>query len=500
MQRSHSWPKLETSVEDEVESRDCSTDLPVVADSLQYKETVCECENQYRGLVARAEQMEMENQYLISENENLKHECNSNAEREKLLERDRNALRLQIRELECFLTDLQNIYEKAERDKITVTEELSRQISGFMELECSKKDLEAQVQKLQASSEWKRQEEDERVRELIQENDILRGELQEMEHHLQAKELEVQNAQLLRAENHEMENQISQMVQQNIYLRRQFNEVTQTKECLEKKYEALRNEMQSLKIESRNSREALSSIQYAAHDLDPEHDWSDEDVRQNPDKNDDVASTGSVGVASTCSVDVGSIGSVVNCAVKIIPAGNNPARTPPPVSLAEEFHLSVCNSESTNEDNQETDSHDALDEFHHLTAAAVKIYFHMVPISSDELIERAKNIPFYRVHDELTRYMQEKLQEQENSLLPKHKREDTQEQIPAYRKVGRVSLLRKWGSSADVRRHFSAHKHKIMKFTTFTGKEEIERTIQEPAVQHSVVNKVFRRLFRTRSI
>merc|ERR1712048_638481 len=60
-------------------------------------------------------------------------------------------------------------------------------------------------------------------------------------------------------------------------------------------------------------------------------------------------------------------------------------------------------------------STDALEEYIHMTAAAVKIRFNMVPIPTSDLIKRASAHPFYRMHDELTRYMEEKRKEQESS-------------------------------------------------------------------------------------
>ena len=53
---------------------------------------------------------------------------------------------------------------------------------------------------------------------------------------------------------------------------------------------------------------------------------------------------------------------------------------------------------------------DALEEYLHLTASAVKINFPSVDISALELIEKVRKLPFYRAHDTLTRYMMERLQ------------------------------------------------------------------------------------------
>jgi len=352
-------------------------------------------------------------------------------------------------------------------------------------LESSKKDLEGKVQDLQASTEWRR-EEDDRVREILQENDLLRDELQEMQHHLLVKENEVKNVQLLWAENHEMEIQISQMVQQNIHLKRQLNEVTQTKECFEQHNEALRDELQNMKMRSRDCREVTPSIQCVLKDLDLENNQSDDDddlhdtAPNDEDTDSDVSEENSVG--------------------KIIPVVNNPARTPPPVSLAEEFAFSVCNPQPLIEDKDEVNSNDALDEYLRLTAAAVKIRFHMVPIGCDELIHRAKNFPFYRAHDELTLYMQNKLQEQGKVIPFKHKQDHNNILESGFKKTKyRVSLLKKLGSNADVRRYFSANKDRLYKVSSSVEKDATDGQTLGTNKQHSVVNKVFRRLFKQRS-
>jgi len=54
-----------------------------------------------------------------------------------------------------------------------------------------------------------------------------------------------------------------------------------------------------------------------------------------------------------------------------------------------------------------------LQEYLHLSAEAVRISFPMINVSIDELLRKAEKLPFYRVHDELNRYMMEKLQAQE---------------------------------------------------------------------------------------
>ena len=68
-------------------------------------------------------------------------------------------------------------------------------------------------------------------------------------------------------------------------------------------------------------------------------------------------------------------------------------------------------------DNRQTD---ALNEYLHLTASAVKINYPTVNATSKELIEMVKSMPFYQAHDHLNRYMMDRLrweQIQQNKLL-----------------------------------------------------------------------------------
>jgi len=415
MQRSNSWPQLLISEAEEDGIRESTPDTQQAFESLLNKETECEelrnelaeCETQYHGLGRRAEQLEIENQFLAKENENLKEVNKENSERLKIVELEQSQHKLRIRELECFVSNLQKNCEELQIDKRKLSEELSRQRNGYAELQCSKKNLEGQVQQMQESTEWRRKEDDQ-MRELVEEIKFQRAQLEEMDQLLQAKEEEARNVELLRIENHEMEIQISQMVQQTIQLRRQLDDVTQNKEYLEQHSLALLEEMENLKMESSYSRESSPSPIIHCIAQEEEGDVVKEDVEGDVQEDENTYDEDNNGDQDTSE----------KISWPIAAEGNHPARTPPAtISLAEECELMY------NEDKDDPNiPSDALDEYIHLTAAAVKISFNMVPISSDELIQRAKMLPFYRVHDELTKYMQAKLKEQECST-PKEEKE-----------------------------------------------------------------------------
>jgi len=389
-------------------------------DSLADKENECNelqmevanYETHCNELTHKVEQMEMENQNLTKENTNLKEENSASLERIKLLEHQYNQESLHVTELECIISELQENYDEVENDKRTVCEQLSSQRTSFAELQYSNKNLEGQVQQLQESTEWRRMEQS-RVQELVNENNLLKAQLQDVQQQMTAMEKEARDTQLLRKENHEMQLQISQMVQQNVQLRRQMSDVIQTREHLEKHNIELQDEIETLRMETSNSNESspphINCIQQYVEEV--EEDQVEEDHI-----GDDTYS------------DDGTIGQGFK--MQILPSESHLARTPPATSLAEEIEFSMYGANAQCEDkvtHPDSNSTDALQEYVHLTAAAVKIRFHMVPISSEKLIKRANEHPFYRMHEELTKYMEGKLQEQESSPR-KTKQDDHQKQ------------------------------------------------------------------------
>jgi myosin heavy subunit len=409
MRRSESWPQLfdlsiekEGNVEHDPETQEAY-------DSLAEKENECSelqievanYETHCNELTLKVEQMEMENQFLTKENASLKEENSARLERLKLLEHQCSQESLHVKELECIITELKENYDEVENDKRIVCEQLSTQRTSFVELQYSNKNLEGQVQQLQESTEW-RQMEQSRVQELVKENKLLKAQLQDMEQHLTAMEKEAQDTQLISKENNEMQLQISKMVQQNVHLRRQMSDVTQTKELLEKLNQVLQDEMETMRMESSNSNEPhppqVHCIQQYVHEVEDELEENQAHIGEDTYFDDGCVDRG--------------------CKMQILPTETHLARTPPAISLADEIEFSMYSAHALCEDKVAqpvSNSSDALQEYVHLTAAAVKIRFHMVPISSEKLIKLASEHPFYRMHEELTKYMEGKLQKQEAS-------------------------------------------------------------------------------------
>jgi len=408
MRRSESCPQLFVLSVEKEESGKCQPGIPQNSDCLaqmdvdyeQLTSKVANYEVHCNELTDRVEQLEMENQYLTKEITSLKEESIASLERAKFLENECDLKRLRVRDLECVIADLQEEYEDVENDKRNVSVELSTQKTSIRELQRSKKNLEGQVQQLQESTEWRRMEQD-RVRDLVEETNLLKAQLHSMQQQLQAMEKDAQEATLIQKENHEMQVQISEMVQQNIKLKRQLNDITQRKDHLEQHSQVLQDEIETLKMGGSCSRDSTSPRVHSILQEDGvvvdegegDHFYDYTYSGEDDDSDNEFR-------------------------MQILPAVSHLARTPPAISLADEVGFSIFGSPSEFEDKegQPIDkSTDALEEYIHLTAAAVKIRFHMVPIPRGTLIKRAHAHPFYRMHDELTKYMEEKLKEQESS-------------------------------------------------------------------------------------
>jgi len=410
MRRSESWPRFFVSQVWKEESdeyqpvtqqnSDCFTQEE--ADYDQLASQIANYEVHCNELTNTVEQIEMENQDLNKEITSLKEENIASSERIRFLEHECNLEKLRARELECVIADLQMDYEEVENDKRNVSEELSTQKTSLMDLQCSKKNLEGQVQKLQESTEWRRMEQN-RVQDLVQEINNLKAEIQNMEQQHLTMEKDAREATLLQKENHEMQVQISEMVQQNIKLKRHVNNLSQNKDYLEQHNRVLQEEMQTLKIDGSCSRESSSPHILCVLQ---EDGGVDEGEEANEGEGDHLCDY-------TYNGDDNELG------MQILPSISHIATTPPPISLAEEVGFSFYGAHTEFDDNAAqltAKSSDALEEYIHLTAAAVKIRFHMVPITSEKLINRAHAHPFYKMHDELTKYMKEKLSEQKSSL------------------------------------------------------------------------------------
>eukprot|EP01083_Nonionella_stella_P171578 586339_1 len=127
---------------------------------------------------------------------------------------------------------------------------------------------------------------------------------------------------------------------------------------------------------------------------------------------------------------------------------------------------------------------DALDEYLHLTASAVKINYPTVNATSQELIQMVRSMPFYQAHDHLNRYMMDRLrweQIQQNKLLQlKAAAIQAQRDHERQRQSGVTKFIKKWFTTEYdddvdqiVNRREPMHKGKVDLSAPLSKKENL---------------------------
>jgi len=402
-------------------NKDTSVDLEEAEIALACKEMgFKKLHDGRKELIDRFEQIETKNQLLTKENESLKEQRKASSELLKFLEREWSQHKQQTRKLDRYIAQLEKNHEELENENRTLSEELSKWRSGTAEKPCSKTNAIGEPQKVKESAE-KQLVEDDRIGELMKESNLLRAQLQEMEYELQSKEADARDAQQLRVENQEMQVQISNMVQRNIHLSRQLKNLTIAGDSRGYHKLAAQEKVVNLHIVNNFTRESSAPpISHCRARTCESFLFEEDQNGHDPQLEANGQSTEEHSPSS----------------------GTQPAKVQKAVQASEEFEFPAFNSQSKLKHNENQQSisfpSDALDEYLHLTAAAVKISFSKVPIASDELIQKAEKLPFYRVHDELTRYMEKKLREQQIPLN-KPEQDCNQKQEPLSKKKHRLS-------------------------------------------------------------
>jgi len=291
--------------------------------------------------------LEEEHNNLRVQNFNLLQKNRTYSEEVLLLESERDEFRLQVEELQSHVAALQKDLRQADREKKIVSEELKMQQEAFIDIESSKKELEKQLILSREALTLQRDEiENNFIHEAFMESDYLRQQLQTMERQLEVKK-DAKEVQMLRIENKEIQAQIGELIRENVALTRQLGEIRQLVDRQEQQNLELQVELDKMKISSINCTTA----------------WSEDKML---------------------------------------------ACTPEPICLADEVN-EVLNEPCT-QTPQDIKVQDALEEYIRLSAAAVKICYPNVWVSCKELIKTAKTVPFYRVHEVLSRLMMERIQ------------------------------------------------------------------------------------------
>jgi len=356
MQRSCSWPQL-THLEKGNDFCGCGQNK--IMDVLHEK--LSNFGRQSYAWDSQLQLLEEEQKGLRIQNFNLLRKNTSHSEEILILESERNEYRIQIEELQALLTDLQKDLRQAEMERKIISEELKMQQKAFIDIERSKKELEKQlIISREALTLQKEEINNTVIHEASMESDFLRQQVQTMKQKLEDKK-DLEELKVLRNENKEMQTQICELVQKNVILTRQLGEMQQCIDHWEQRNLEVLVELDRMKVDGVNSTMGESGNHAGPH--------------------------------LTSLAD--EIGEVLD------------ART---LCIADEIDEVL--SPKCTKSLRYIKTHDALEEFIQISASAVKICFPNVWVSSKELIQMAKTVPFYHVHEVLHKFLSEKSQQQ----------------------------------------------------------------------------------------
>lgn len=360
MARSGSWPFLS--------ERDYAngSSQEVTIRRLRTKLSDYEKENNY--LHSQLLRLHEEKNKLHIDNLNLIEKGKDNLEQILILDRRNNELMLQQEAVGNQAANLQKDLEKSEREKREISQDLAMWLQAYKTIDESKKEIEKHMNQFKEATARDRNEIENKT---LEEFSLLTQQLGAMKHQLKAAEDVSKEVKAFRIEKSKMKVKISKLTKQNFALERDRDRLQL---CLDSEKERnlhIQNEIDDLYkqkcLSVARGSTSKEIFKFSAHD-------SRASSTQRTSFND------------------------------------NPARTPPPFFLSQEVHERCSSIASKRQDDGYQE--DPLDWYIHLSVKAVKIRFRNVDVSEEKLIEQAKGVPFHRVHDVLSRYMEAKLKRQ----------------------------------------------------------------------------------------
>jgi len=274
------------------------------------------------------------------------------------LENENKRLMAQLQKAETLVGVLHDALETANREKRAISMDLGIQQQAFEIVDNSKKQVEKEMEMFrEASARYRNWIESKASEEL----GSLTNQLQALEKQLKAKQGAAQQVEILTIENKKLRVNNRELIKQNGNLELQLNELQERFELQKEQNEVLRQKDWDTKVQNTCSI-SLDAIPYEPISI--------------------KIPSPSASRAST-----------------LTPRSDE--MTPPPLIFLQDYDDKT--SVSCRE--QENEQEDPVDEYVRLSAKAVKKHFPYVTVSSDRLIEKAKMVPFHRVHDVLFSYM-----------------------------------------------------------------------------------------------
>jgi len=274
------------------------------------------------------------------------------------LENENNRLIAWLQETETLAAVLHDDLQEADREKRSLSFDLGIQQQAFEIANISKKQVEKRMEMFKEASA--------RDRNLIESKALeelgsLTNQLQALELQLNAKHEDAQQVKILTIKNKKLRVNNMELIKQNAKLERQLNELQERFELQKKQIELLCQEVEDTKVQN------------------------------------------------TCGISLDAV-PYEPIPIKIL--SPSPSRsstltpqwddmTPPPLIFLQDYDDKTGVSCSERENEQK----DPVDEYIRLSVKAAKKHFPYVTVSSDRLIEKAKMVPFHKVHDVLFSYM-----------------------------------------------------------------------------------------------
>jgi len=359
MKRSSSWPQLKISEQDDVETE-------VVIETLRQKVSdfqrqISICISYIENLNSEKANLQILNKNLIENNRLCSHQILN-------LEDEKYRLMLQLKRAENLIEVLQQDLEKVDREKIAISKELGMQQQAFEIMDNSRKEVKKRMEMFREATA--------RDRNLIESKALedlgcLRNQLQALELQLKEKEeLQLKEkeeaAQLVETfaiENKKQQIRNKGLIKQNIAIKRQLNELQERLEMQKEQNLLLHQEVENMKLQN------TCSIWLNSLRLEPQ----------------------SIELSSSA---IGSHFSILTT--------QRDEKTPSYYLPDYDEQTSVSCRPSEYEQQL-----DPLDEYIRLAVKAVQIQFPNLTVSSERLMEKAKMVPFYKVHEHLSSYMRQ---------------------------------------------------------------------------------------------
>jgi len=364
MERSSSWPDINILSESDY-ANGSSPEVIIY----RLREKLSECEEQKTSLQWQLESLKEEKKNVQIHNLNLIENNRCNLQQILMLESKINHLMLQQEEIENQAAYLRKELEESEREKGKISKDLGMWLQAFENIQQSKKEVEKHIEMLRETNARDRNVIENKA---IEEFTYLREQLKAVEHRLKAEQEVAEGSKTLRIENNKLQVKISKLKQQNFTLKLQIDQVEQR----------FKNEQeQNLKLREEIDEMWKQSCSCVSHE------------------------SASKQLLKFCAPESGTF-------TPLTFVNDCPPRSPNPLPVYFSNEIDERLLSLTSKRQEDENQWDPIEEYMQLSITAVKIRFPNVNVSQEQLIEKAKDVPFYYVHDVLSKYMEEKSKRQ----------------------------------------------------------------------------------------